>query len=289
MEVVMRCVLVTIIYMLVVGFAQQEPALFSPGVLSSPDEEFRITFTPDGNTAYFGLSPSGAWFPSSRRATIMVSQFENGTWTAPEVAPFSGEYSDIDPFVSPDGSRLFFSSIRPVNGAERRDVDLWMVERQGEGWGEPVHLGDAVNSPQDDLYPSVSEDGTLYFASERELATSGWNIYRSSPDDSGNYSAAQKLPETVNTAAWEFNPAISRDGRTLLFTGLRRQDGFGLGDIYISHHEDGAWTEAENLGEGINTAADEFHPSLSPDETTLYFIRRLGGNGDIYSVDLALP
>lgn len=218
----MRCVLFMIIYMLVVGFAQQAPALFSPGVISSLDEEFRITFTPDGNTAYFGLSPSGAWFPFSRRATIMVSQFENGTWTAPEAVPFSGEYSDIDPFMSPDGSRLFFSSIRPVNGEERRDVDLWMVERQGEGWGEPVHLGDAVNSPQDDLYPSVSEDGTLYFASERELVMSGWNIYRSIPDDSGSYSTAQKLPETVNTAAWEFNPAISRDGRTLLFTGLQR-------------------------------------------------------------------
>ena len=277
------CILLTAI------FVQGEATLFEPGRFSSPDEEYRVAFAPDGATAYFARSPRGAWFPFSRRAAIMVSRLEDGGWTEPVVAPFSGEHSDIDPFVSPDGGRLFFSSVRPVGGEARRDADLWMVERQKEGWGEPVHLGDAVNSPEDDLYPSVSEDGTLYFGSERELGASGWNIYRAELDETGAYGDAEKLSGTVNTAAWEFNPAISKDGGTLLFTGLEREGGFGLGDIYVSRQRDGAWEAAENLGGGVNTAADEFHPSLSPDERTLYFVRRSGEHGDLYRVPLSLP
>lgn len=263
------------------------PITFAPGSLSSPDEEYRVSFSPDGNTAYFARSPAGAWFPFSRQATIMVSERGETGWSEPVVAPFSGEYSDLDPFLSPDGNRLFFSSIRPVNGEAREDADLWLVERSGDGWGDPVHLGEGVNSPADELYPSVSEDGTLYFGSDRDLEASGWNIYRARTEAAGTYGAATKLAETINTSAWDFNPTISKDGQTLLFTGLEYEGGFGLGDIYRSRWENGSWTSPENLGEKVNSAADEFHPSLSPDEETLYFIRRAGdAGGDIFSAAL---
>jgi len=138
--------------------------VFGEGVISDAREQWRITFSPDGKTAYF--ASSDAFFPFTRRATIYVSRFAGGRWSTPEVASFSGTHSDIDPSFSPDGRRLYFSSIRPVDGVARADIDLWMVERTAGGWGEPVHLGAQVNSPgSDELYPSVSADGTLYFAS----------------------------------------------------------------------------------------------------------------------------
>ncbi|HEV2131982.1 MAG TPA: hypothetical protein VGR27_12795, partial [Longimicrobiaceae bacterium] len=145
--------------------AQAEPEIFAPGVVSTDQEEYRITFTPDGRTAYFGRA--ARFFPVSRQASIYVTHLVRGRWTTPQVAPFSGEYSDIDPFITPDGSQLFFSSIRPVDGQPRLDADIWMVERTRTGWSEPIHLGNVVNSPNDDLYPSVARDGTVYFGSSR--------------------------------------------------------------------------------------------------------------------------
>jgi len=269
-----------------------EAELFAPGIISDSTEQWRITFTRDGNTAYF--AESAEFFPFTRKATIYVSEYADGKWSTPVVAPFSGTYSDIDPFISPDGQRLYFSSIRPVTGVLRGDIDLWMVERTRAGWSAPFHLGPEVNSPADELYPSASADGTLYFASGPSRPQPGGNFDIYSAARSGDGFARRKpLGPGVNTApsgpgpnlqaAWEFNPEISLDGRTLVFTSLR-PGGFGLGDLYVSNLEKGVWTAARNLGPRVNTDADEYHPTLSRDRRDLYFVRRTRDKGNFYRI-----
>ena len=252
------------------GVPHTEPRIFEPGVISTDREEYHITFTPDGNTAYWSVSDE--FFPISKQATIVWSSRTGGEWSAPQVASFSGVYSDIDPFITPDGSRLFFSSVRPVDGQERTDADLWVVEREGSGWGEPQHLGALVNSPTDELYASVDREGVLYFASERAGGYGGWDIYRSTPTD-GGYGAPENLGAAINGELWEFNPWITPDGRTLIFTGLNQPDGYGLGDLYASVLKNGEWQPRKNLGDRINSPLDDYHPSLSPDGKTLFFVR----------------
>lgn len=265
---------------------------FAPDVISDAREQWRITFTPDGATAYF--ASSAAFFPFTRQATIYVSHRMKGAWTTPEVASFSGTYSDIDPFLAPNGQRLYFSSIRPVDGVLRGDIDLWYVERTPDGWGEPVHLGPEVNSPADELYPSADARGTLYFASGPFFPQPGrhFDIYRAERRGDG-FAPREALPLTVNTVpvaggglqdAWEFNPEISVDGRTLVFTSLR-PGGYGLGDLYVSHLQPDGWTPARNLGPLVNTAADEYHPTLTRDRRELYFVRRGPAPGDFYHID----
>ena len=278
---------------LVRSTASSTPGIFAPDAISDDNEQWRITFTPDGKTAYFAESPE--FFPFTRQATIYVSTFVDGAWTEPVVAPFSGQYSDIDPFISPNGQRLYFSSIRPVDGVMRGDIDLWMVERTPDGWSEPVNLGPAVNDPgADELYPSVSANGTLYFASGPFFPQPGldFDIYRAERDGDG-FAPREELGAGVNTQpspadawlqdAWEFNPEISVDGRTLVFTSLR-PGGFGLGDLYVSHLVRGEWTAARNLGPVVNTASDEYHPTLSRNGRELYFVRRIPERGDFYVV-----
>ena len=266
--------------------------IFSDGVISNANEQWRITFTRDGKTAYF--AESAEFFPFTRKATIYVSMYADGKWSAPVVAPFSGTYSDIDPFISPDGQRLYFSSIRPVDGVVRGDIDLWMVERTSTGWSAPIHLGPEVNSQADELYPSASADGTLYFATGPTRPQPGGNFDIYSAVRNGDGFAPRKpLGAGVNTAAsasdphlqaaWEFNPEISVDGRTLVFTSLR-PGGFGLGDLYVSDLENGVWTAATNLGPRVNTASDEYHPTLSRDQRSLYFVRRGPDKGNFYRI-----
>ena len=269
------------------------PTVFSPGIISNEHEQWRITFTPDGRTAYFAESPE--FFPATRQAHIYVSHLANGEWSTPEIAPFSGVHSDMDPFITPDGRRLYFSSIRPAGGVGRDDLDLFVMEMQPSGrWGEPARLGPEVNSEADELYASASADGTLYFAAGpiRPQAGAHWDIYRAVPRGDG-FAPRESLGEAVNSspspddpspvAAWDFNPEISPDGRTLVFTSLR-PGGHGLGDLYVSRRTAEGWTPAENLGAPVNTDADEFHPTLSRDGQALYFVRRGPGRGDFYVV-----
>lgn len=267
------------------------PTIFSPGVISDAQEQWRITFSPDGKTAYFASSPE--FFPFTRTATIFESHSVDGAWTTPAVATFSGTYSDIDPVIAPNGQRLYFSSIRPVGGVLRRDIDIWYVERSGDGWGAPIHLGPEVNSPADELYASVTANGTLYFASGPLSPQPGQHFDIFSAERAGDgFLARKRLGDRVNTSptqggglqdAWEFNPEISVDGKTLVFTSLR-PGGFGLGDLYVSHLVGGEWTAARNLGPTINTAADEYHPTLSHNQQDLYFVRRIPLPGNFYRV-----
>jgi hypothetical protein len=264
-----------------------EATVVGPGVISTAREEWRITFSPDGRTAYWAVSDE--FFPISRQATIVTSRFRDGAWSAPEVAPFSGVHSDIDPHLSPDGRTLYWSSIRPVDGVERTDADLWMVVRTRDGsWSAPIHLGAAVNGPTDELYPSVAGDGTLYFASDRAGGIGGWDIYRSRRRH-GRYGAAENLGSGVNTATWDFNPEITADGTLLLFTALDRPDGFGLGDIYGSRLRGGVAQPAVNLGPCVNSELDEYHPTLARDRRSLIFVRHSYQPwvpGDFYRVRL---
>jgi Tol biopolymer transport system component len=95
----------------------------------------------------------------------------------------------------------------------------------------------------------------------------------------------------VNVAgAWNFNPFVTEDGKALVFTSQRRS-GAGQGDIWIAQKgPSNEFETARNLGPAVNTAQEEFHPSLSPDKRALFFVRRGSGpdaNADIYWISTA--
>ena len=85
--------------------------LFGENTISTGDDESHPHFTSDGKTLYFLKNTA-----SFNHWTIVISHEQNGKWTTPEVAPFSGQFSDADPFITANGERFFFISTRPVNG-----------------------------------------------------------------------------------------------------------------------------------------------------------------------------
>lgn len=273
--------------------------VFAPGTISLPDSwQWRLNFNPLLTEAYW--SHSEGWWPGTReRAEIRTSRrLPGGRWSTPAVVPFSGTYADMDPFVTPLGTAMFFSSMRPVDGRPRQDMDLWMVRRTAHGWSEPVHLGDQVNAEgYDELYPSADLLGNLYFARVKAPEPGGdVQIWRSRPRRDGSYGPPELLGPGVNTPErWEFNPEISPDGRTLLFVRLDRDDdgledvGHGWGDLYVSRQVHGVFTEAVNLGPCVNTAADEYHPTVLWGRGELYFARSAGTPGNFHRTRLRLP
>lgn len=265
-----------------------EPRPFEPGTFSLPEQhEYRVAFTPDGKTAFFGRSDE--FFPESRQATLYMSERVDGAWSTPVVAPFSGVYPDLDPFVSSDGQRLYFSSIRPVDGVPRTDVDLWVVERDAAGWSEPKNLGPRVNSASDELFPSVSDDGMLYFGSDRPGGAGAFDIWRV-PLLQGDAALPENIGGPINTEGLEFNPWISPEGRVLLLTALNRPGGYGAGDLYVSVDLGWGFSEPLNLGPCVNTSADEYHAAPRLDTGQLFFARLhfdpVWIPGDLYVLDL---
>ena len=255
--------------------APAEAARFAPGIVARADtEESMITVSPDGSELFWGVSEM--WFPMSRVSEIWTARYRKGKWGGRRRVAFATGYSDGDPFISYDGKQIFFASLRPVGGP-RKDFELFVVDRTATGYGAPRHVGRTVSSPGDELYPSVAGDGTLYFGSER---SGQWGIYRARKNADGKYGEPELLPAPVNIpGVWSFNPFISRDGRTLLFTSLNRPGGLGIGDIWhASLGASGEVISVKNLGPLVNSASDDFHPTLSPDGKALFFMRRDHGS-----------
>lgn len=289
-----------------------EPTVFGEGVVSTDDYESHPAFTPDGRTLYF-LKNS----PTFNFWTIVVAHFKNNRWSAPEVAPFSGQYRDADPFITADGSKLLFISDRPADTAapagsgkgEARSLDIWMLEKKGGGWGEPKSLGVPVNSAGNEWYPTVASDGTLYFGSDRAGGKGRTDIYRSRLIG-GKYAEPENLGEAINSQFEEFEPFVAPDQSYLIFMAAR-PDGRGGSDLYVSYNRAGAWTKAENLGEKINSSGSEYSPKVSPDGRYFFWSSTRGfgstpqpkrltyaellsklhstrnGLGDIYQIDLS--
>ena len=149
--------------------------LFVPGIISTADYESHPTFTPDGREIYF-LKMA----PNFSRWTIFVSRYKDGHWSQPEVAPFSGQFQDADPYITADGKHFYFISDRPVEtGGERQSHhDIWVMDKTESGWSEPRHLPTPVNSDTDSFYPIALKNETLYFGSQRKDSNGLGDIYR---------------------------------------------------------------------------------------------------------------
>ena len=90
-------------------------------------------------------------------------------------------YTVGHPTLSSDENVIVFSSDLP-NGYGGKD--LWMsVKSKRNTWSDPVNLGALVNTPGDEMFPFLTEDGTIYFASNGHVGMGGLNIYKTSTDD----------------------------------------------------------------------------------------------------------
>jgi hypothetical protein len=190
-------------------------------------------------------------------------------WSEPQIVEginFVG--TDFYPSISADGSKLYFTSYRTLN------EDIYVSEKVGGIWSQPVNLGPPVNSNQRDLGPSISNDGqTLYFVSYgRSGGYGSYDIWYTEWQDSlQTWGEPINAGPNVNSPGTDWSPSISHDGSKLYFASAwsPRPGHLGGLDLYVSDWQGNGWGPAVNLG--INTYSDDYCPSISADDTTLYF------------------
>lgn len=243
-----------------------QPEIFAEGIISTGDYDTHPAFTPGGDTLYFvkciyDLSTSA----------ICVSYFRNNQWSNPVVASFSGQYMDTDPFVTKDGSTIYFISDRPLNKGDslKKDTDIWKVVMTENGWSEPVHLDAPINSEEDEYYPTLADNGNIYFGSVRKVGFGSSDIYKCKYEN-GNFLPAENLGDSINTIYNDYEPFISADENFLIFMATIPQ-GLRNADFYMSYYTNGEWSRAEKLPDPINSNAIEFSPKITRDGKYFFF------------------
>lgn len=243
--------------------------MMGEGVLSTSDDEFGGSLSPDGATIYYDIT-----VPAHYLYVMCESHLVGGKWQTPEVLPFSGLYRDSDPVLTPDGRTLLFASDRPWQGHDEHSFYIWSVTRTENGWGEPKPMEGPVNSAGSQVFASLSNNGNLYFTSDRNQGR--FDIYRSRLVN-GKYQEAEDLgPEINGEGIWSLEALVAPDESYLLIGSFGRQPSFGNSDLFISYNQNGTWSKPKNLGPIINTAAREYSPRISPDGQWLIFTSEQG-------------
>ena len=203
--------------------------------------------------------------------------------------PVNSKFPEYSPVLSLDEHTLIFTSRRDsstggkidVDGKYFEDIYIATFDENTKKWTNVKSIGANINTVGHEAPISISTDGKKLFIYKDDNGDG--NIYISRLIN-GEWAAPEKLPEEINTKAWETHASLSPDGNTLYFTS-NRKGGFGGKDIYKSEKlEGGNWSKAINLGLVINTEYDEESPFILPDGVTLYFSSKGHSNMGGYDI-----
>ncbi len=137
----------------------------------------------------------------------------NQLWSAPKKGTSWGEPTKLafcidtlkfaSPCLSTDGQTLFFSS--NMSGGQGEN-DIWMskFEKKAAKWGTPINLGPSINTPGNDVYPFIHEDGTLYFASTGHLGMGGLDIFKAEKKGDAEWGNVTNMKYPINSAGDDF-------------------------------------------------------------------------------------
>jgi Tol biopolymer transport system component len=252
------------------------PNVWQPGVISTSLHDAAPAFTPDGRTVFFSRSVGGG----PPVPAIYVSHRVGGRWTAPEVAPFSGRYSDMEPYLAPDGSYMIFVSNRPadaggkvLDGFYNRAAQpgsggqLWRVDRTDAGWSPPRRLPNLINSGTSIFAPAIAADGSLYFM-KPNAETGRFQLFRAQAEGE-TYREPEPLPFSDGSVT-TVDPAVAPDESFIVF-GAGFKPAKALDMFVAFKRPDGRWGKPVHLGEALNAPGSDAEARLSPDGRTLYF------------------
>jgi peptidoglycan-associated lipoprotein len=162
---------------------------------------------------------------------IYVSQRKGKLWGPTQLLQVKVDSNTTigHPTLSEDESVLIFSSdLSDGYGGK----DLWItVKEKRNTWSDPVNLGPLVNTPGDEMFPFLADDGTLYFASNGHVGMGGLDIYKTSKDENGAYILPVNLKAPVNSSGDDFGMIVEKNGERG-YLASNRPGGKGGDDIY---------------------------------------------------------
>jgi peptidoglycan-associated lipoprotein len=196
-------------------------------IINSEFEEGTPSFSSDYKELYFTRCEAGK--RERKGCMIMYSKRSGDKWSDPKnIGILPDSVVAAHPAISPDGSTLYFVS--DISGGSGKK-DIWKVSKVSGGntWSKPVNLGPDINTPGDELFPYVREDGTLYFSSDGHIGMGGLDIFKAKPQPDGSW-VVQNMKPPVNSFADDFSITFENGSEKGIFSSTRK--GKGNDELY---------------------------------------------------------
>lgn len=205
----------------------QKPVLLESEV-NSEYEDGACAFTPDGKTMYFTrciLKTNGPAY-----AQIYSSQRTGANWGAPAACELTRDSlsSYAHPAIDPTGTYIYFTSdmLGGMGG-----TDIWRAEILPTGFGPVENLGEDINTPGMEMFPSFNTAGELYFSSDGHPGMGGLDIFRAVQDTVTGRWSVENLRWPVNSSGDDFGMTFEY-GKQRGFFSSNRNDARGWDHLY---------------------------------------------------------
>lgn len=226
------------------------------------------------------------WTKDNFSDLFFAKKIGNQSFSAVEIleGAINGNFHDGTATFNKVGTKMYFSrnSDDGKNSQDIVDLKIYSAELVNNKWENVTELP-FNHEEYSTCHPTLSADGnTLYFSSNRLGGFGGMDLYKSTRSGT-HWSVPENLGEEINTAGNEIFPFVDNNG--VLFFASNGLSGIGGLDIYQTQMVNGLWKPAENLGEPINSAKDDFgYCQLTNGEEGYFTSNRIGGFGgdDIY-------
>ncbi len=216
--------------------------------------EADVTYTNDMQTVYFtrdnyydkNLNKDGEGM--THLAMYKADVISPSKWENVVAMPFNNkDYSVGHPTLSADNKTLYFVSDIPGSYGQ---TDIFKVAIHDDGtYGQPVNLGAQVNTSGREMFPFMSDDGFLYFASDRAGGMGNLDIYAVRLDSN---SEVQNLGMPINSINDDF-AFLKKNGADYGYFSSNRSGGHGDDDIYYFKELEPLEVPCDQVAEGVVT------------------------------------
>ncbi|MGB1204061.1 MAG: tetratricopeptide repeat protein [Chitinophagales bacterium] len=199
------------------------------GKSSFAAHEGPATFNQYSNVMYFTRNTKRKKAKKTGESHLKIYQatWQNNKWENTTELPFCNDlYSVAHPALAPDGKTLYFTSERP--GASNKD--LYVTVYENEKWSTPKKMSNEINTEGDEIFPTVHDDGTLYFASNGRGGLGGLDIFSAKKMENGSWKV-ENVGVPINSSQDDFSLSFNKD-KTRGYFSSNRKGGHGDDDIY---------------------------------------------------------
>ncbi len=152
-------------------------------------------------------------------AELYSASLSGGSWSSPiRVQVVADSIVAAHPALSPDGSVLYFVSDKPGGMGGK---DIWMAERSGGTFTNPVNLGEPINTPGDEMFPYVRDNGELYFSSNYHIGMGGHDIFVARTNEEGEWTV-ENMGYPMNSPFDDFGIAFVQGENKGMFSSSRK-------------------------------------------------------------------
>lgn len=199
-----------------------EPKPLEPPI-NTPDDEGASSLNLKGNTLYF--TRCQVVKKQILGCKIFYSERKGTNWDVPQMINIKGAVDSTSighPSISEDETTLYFSANLPGGYGGR---DIWMIKRDKKSvpWNpEPINLGPEINTPGNEVFPYIRNNGKLYFSSDYHVGMGGFDIFEAVLDQKTGKYKVTNMKYPINSNADDFGIIFEGEAERGYFSSNRR-------------------------------------------------------------------